>query len=95
MFVCVWNAVSILPELFSLLHIYNEVPGLQKKVVVRQSHGNAFSTLWAGWRAYIASRRTFLASFAYALLFWTALRYAHSGPRIPDVAMQLPSVAGT
>jgi hypothetical protein len=77
-FVGVWNALSIVPETWALLRIHEQVPALQKTVAVKKSKGNAFATLWAGWATYISSQRIFLVSFAYTLLYWTALRLVQS-----------------
>lgn len=79
MFVGAWNAVSIVPEIWALLRVYGSVPALQKTLQsASSSSGNAFATLWAGWATYISSQRIFLVSFAYTLLYWTALRFALS-----------------
>ncbi len=75
-FVGAWNAVSIVPEIWALLRVYGSVPALQKTLKSASSSSNAFATLWAGWAIYISSQRIFLVSFAYTLLYWTALRFA-------------------
>jgi iron-regulated transporter 1 len=74
-FVCIWNAFSIFPELFILLYLYKNTPGLQKKIQVKASlkGPNSFTVLWQGWKIYFQSKEVFLASLAFVFLFWTAL----------------------
>jgi len=72
LFVGLWNAFSIFPEMTCLLYLYWKVPALRKKVQAKTSE-NPFKSIWKGWTIYFNSKQIFLASFAYVLLFWTAL----------------------
>ena len=67
-----WNIISLAPELLLLIRIYNKIPALQQKIQSSQD-ANACLTIWSGWNDYIQSKKTFLPSFAYVLLYLTAL----------------------
>ncbi len=72
LFVCLWNVLSIFPEVGLLLYLHQKVPGLQKKIEVKKKQ-NVFVALWHGWKVYFNAKEVFLASFSFVLLFWTAL----------------------
>jgi len=71
-FVCLWNIISLVPELGGLLWILNRVPELKKTLKPKAQELPCLS-LFKGWKDYITSKQIFLASFAYVLLYFTAL----------------------